>query len=69
MITCCIDCHDRHLNCHSVCPAYTGQKAVLEKQKEEYRKKYLVEQGLTEQLIRSVTRSSKGCNKKWSNNK
>lgn len=36
-ITCCKDCKERHLHCHSSCEKYKTEKAELDKLKESKR--------------------------------
>ena len=34
-VTCCKDCEDRHLNCHSQCKKYQNQRGLLYKQPDD----------------------------------
>lgn len=58
-ISCCRDCKDRHVGCHSDCAAYAAGKRKLEAEKERMRSVYLTERIAETDTIETKIRLAK----------
>lgn len=41
-ITCCLDCKDRYVGCHSECKRYENYKKINKELKEKHYKRYIL---------------------------
>lgn len=63
-VSCCHNCPDRILHCHSTCEKYKAEKEEYLKEKADFKKKYNMEREITHAMVENKRRVRKAANVK-----